>query len=151
MIVSFLVPTVSATIEVREGRSNPTVGERYSLTCRVSSSIDSSRMTITYQWRHNGELLSESSPTLAFHPLEVSHTGDYTCQVTLTSSLLQEAIIATSNTHTLEVLSESMHCFTRQQGDYCQFRISVHGIYIAYATPCKFNLHSVKAFQPITG
>ncbi|ORU94540.1 MAG: hypothetical protein A6F71_09345 [Cycloclasticus sp. symbiont of Poecilosclerida sp. M] len=114
-----IVPTITANIEVKEGNSCSTVGERYSLICRITSPTDLSQSAISYQWQHNGEILpSEVSQTLAFQPLQKSHTGDYSCQVTLTSPLFQEAVTVTSNTHTLEleVMSESIQCITREQG-----------------------------------
>lgn len=44
----------------------------------------------------------------------MSHAGEYSCQITLNSSLLQHAISATSNTYTLNLQSEHMHCLNLQ-------------------------------------
>ena len=115
------MPIITASIEVKEGISCSTVGERYSLVCCIASSTDHDLSTseISYEWKQNDEILpSESSQILAFQPLKKSDAGDYSCQVTISSSLFQEAITVISNTHTLEleVLSESIHCISREQG-----------------------------------
>lgn len=83
----------------------PTLDEGYSLYCRVSGA-DMLQATIAYQWMHNGVFLNESSSTLSFPSLNMSHVGRYSCQISVTSSLLQETITTTSGSHSLNLQSE---------------------------------------------
>lgn len=109
-IIFISAPPVTAIIEIEESVDTPTVGERYSLTCRVSGIADLSQSTIIYQWRHNEDVLSETSSTLVFPALEASHAGDYSCQVTLTSIPDEDDLSITSKTYTLAIQEEYSHC-----------------------------------------
>ena len=52
------------------------VGERYHLICNVTGADVN-----LFQWRKNGEVLSETGPSLILPSLRLSDTGHYTCQV----------------------------------------------------------------------
>ena len=83
-----------------------TLGERYSLSCCVSTSgAEMLQPTITYQWLHNGVVLNETLSTLCFPCLNTSDAGQYSCEITLSSALLEQPITAASNTHTLTLES----------------------------------------------
>ena len=71
------------------------VGSLYSLTCTVTGAerlADAGAM-VTYQWIKNGAVVSDQTmATLSFSPLTFSDAGSYTCQATITSSLLSDPI-----------------------------------------------------------
>ena len=80
------------------------------LTCDVSGA-DNLNPTITYQWtRDDGStqtLVGTNSNTLTLSPLRLSNTGDYTCSVTVSSTLLNNDIMmSASNPQKLMVQSE---------------------------------------------
>ena len=77
------------------------------LTCDVSGA-DRLNPTITYQWTRNGETVPDSnSRTIDLSPLQLSHAGNYTCRATISSSLLDNDITATSdNNQNLTIQSE---------------------------------------------
>ena len=77
------------------------------LTCDVSGADNLSPM-ITYQWTRNEETVPDvSSNTLDLSPLMLSDAGDYTCNVTVRSTLLTSDIQASaSNMQTVTVKSE---------------------------------------------
>ena len=65
----------------------------YSLTCAVTGAERLTDAMVTYTWSKNGTLLSgQTMATLSFSPLTFSDAGSYTCQVTVTSSLLSGPI-----------------------------------------------------------
>ena len=117
------VPTITAIIEesgreISSGECSTNLGESFSLTCHVNSTTDLSRSIITYQWLHDQVKLDESSPsssspTLLFQSLKVTDAGEYRCEVTVTSPLLDDLIVARSNAFTLKVQSHSLHCFVQ--------------------------------------
>ena len=69
------------------------------LTCDVSGT-DNLNPTITYQWtRNNGSTQTQvgtNSNTLILSPPRLSNAGDYTCSVTVSSTLLNNDIITSS-------------------------------------------------------
>ena len=71
------------------------------LTCDVSGA-NNLNPTITYQWtRNDGSTqtpFGTNSNTLILSPLRLSNAGDYTCSVTVSSTLLNNDIITSSGT-----------------------------------------------------
>ena len=62
------------------------------LTCDVFGA-DNLNPTITYKWTRNGEIVPESnSRTVNLSPLTLSSAGKYTCNVTVSSTLLNSDI-----------------------------------------------------------
>jgi hypothetical protein len=78
------------------------VGSMHSLTCTVTGA-ERLNATLIYQWYRNSETLSdETMETLSFQSLVISDAGSYTCQATVTSSLLS-GTITTSSTNSIDV------------------------------------------------
>ena len=80
------------------------------LTCDVSGA-DNLNPTITYQWtRNDGSTqtpVGTSSNTLSLSPLRLSNAGDYTCNATVSSTLLNDDIPASAdNTQRVTIQSE---------------------------------------------
>ena len=80
------------------------------LTCGVNGGEDL-YPTIAYQWtRNDGSTQTQvgtNSNTLSFSPLRLSHAGDYTCRVTLGSTLLNNDItVSAGNAQRLMIQSE---------------------------------------------
>ena len=77
----------------------------YTLTCVVSGA-DNINPTITYQWTRNGETVQDSSSrTLSLAPLTLSSAGEYTCNATVNSNLLNSDIQA-FDTQRVDIQSE---------------------------------------------
>ena len=58
---------------------------------------------VTYQWLKNGAVvLDQTMATLSFSPLTFSDAGSYTCQATVTPSLLSDPI-TTSISNSVDV------------------------------------------------
>ena len=77
----------------------------YSLTCTVTGAegLTDAGAMVTYQWLKNGAVISDQTmATLSFSPLSFSDAGSYTCQVTVTSSLLSDPI-TTNSTNSIDV------------------------------------------------
>ena len=67
----------------------------YSLTCTVTGAerLTGHGAMVTYQWLKNDVVVSgQTMATLSFSPLTFSDAGGYTCQATVTSSLLSAPI-----------------------------------------------------------
>lgn len=95
-------PTIIVTVS---GGATPTVGQSYTLTCNISGAgID-----VTYQWRKDdADITDEMQLTLSYSSLRLSNAGQYTCEVTITSSILVGGTISsTSNTLDVSLSSES--------------------------------------------
>jgi hypothetical protein len=74
------------------------VGSMYSLTCTVTGAERLTDAMVTYQWLKNGAVVSDQTmATLSFSPLTFSDAGSYTCQATVTSSLLGDPITTASS------------------------------------------------------
>jgi hypothetical protein len=79
------------------------VGSMYSLICTVTGAERLTGAMMTYQWLKNGAVISgQTMATLSFSPLTFSDAGSYTCQATVTSSLLS-APITTDPSNSLSV------------------------------------------------
>ena len=75
----------------------------YSLTCTVTGAERLTDAMVTYQWLKNGAVISDQTMTaLSFSPLAISDAGSYTCQATVTSSLLSDPI-TTNITNNIDV------------------------------------------------
>ena len=75
----------------------------YSLTCTVTGAEGLTGAMVTYQWLKNGAVVSgQTMATLSFSPLTFSDAGSYTCQATITSSLLSGPI-TTNSTSSIDV------------------------------------------------
>ena len=73
------------------------VGSMYSLTCTVTGAERLTGAMMTYQWFKSGDiLLNETMATLSFQSLVISDAGGYTCQATVTSSVLGAPISSNS-------------------------------------------------------
>ena len=74
----------------------------YSLICSDTRTERLTDATVTYQWFKNGAVVSgQMMATLAFSPLAISDAGNYTCQATVTFSLLTDPIITASSNSVL--------------------------------------------------
>ena len=88
-------PTI--TVSVTSSVATPIVGSMYSLTCAVTGAERLTDAMVTYTWSKNSTLLSgQTMATLSFSSLTFSDAGSYTCQATVTSSLLSGPISHTS-------------------------------------------------------
>ena len=80
--------------------ATPTVGQKHSLICHVSEA-ENLDPVITYRWtKHNDTqtyyVVGTNSNILSFSSLRLSDAGSYTCEVTVNSRLLHDAINETS-------------------------------------------------------
>ena len=99
-IVTFSSPDPTITVSVASSVSTPMVGSIYSLTCTVTGSgrLTDAGAMVTYQWLENGVVVSgQTMATLSFSPLTFSDAGSYTCEATVTSSLLSAPITTPSS------------------------------------------------------
>ena len=106
----FSSPDPSITVSIASSVSTPMVGSMYSLNCTVTGAerlIDAGAM-VTYRWLKNGAVISgQTMATLSFSSLTFSDAGSYTCQATVTSSLLSVPITTPMSN------SESVHLTCR--------------------------------------
>ena len=94
------VPTI--TISIISSAATPVVGSIYSLICSDTRTGSFTDATVTYQWFKNGAVVSgQMMATLSFSPLAISDAGNYTCQATVTFSLLTDPIITASSNSVL--------------------------------------------------
>ena len=81
----------------------------YSLICTVTGAerLTGAGAMVTYQWLKDGVEVSGQTmimDTLSFSPLISSDAGSYTCQATVTSSLLSDPITtASSNPESIQL------------------------------------------------
>ena len=84
----------------------------YSLTCTVTGAerLTDAGAMVAYQWLKNGAVISgQTMATLSFSPLTSSDAGSYTCQATVTSSLLSDPITtASSNSESVRLTCTSL-------------------------------------------
>ena len=94
-----LFPPVS--VRIFDGGTIPAAGQKYSLNCNVSGTenLDPTR-SITYRWVKINDtqthIVGTNSSILSFSFLRLSDAGNYTCEVTVNSHLLRNAINKTS-------------------------------------------------------
>ena len=91
------------TVEVVLPSDPPAAGQSYSLMCTVTGA-DSLNPTINYmyQWfktTPSRTQVGTNSPTLTFDPLFLSDTGQYNCEVTVSSSFLSQDVLITSSNY----------------------------------------------------
>ena len=105
-VAHFLPSSPEPVITAMVNGGTPTVGESYSLTCTVTGA-DRLNPTITYQWFKDNTVVSgETQSTLSFSSLSLSDSGQYRCDFTVGSTLLNQSIIAMSNTQDLTLQSK---------------------------------------------
>ena len=111
-LLSSLCVDPPITVMVTPNLNEPLmVGQKgYTLTCDVSGA-DNLNPIITYLWtRDDGNtqiLVGTSSNTLTLSPLRLSNAGDYTCSVTVSSTLLNNDIMMSAdNSQRVMVQSE---------------------------------------------
>ena len=86
--------------------ATPTIGESYSLTC-TATGADQLNPTIIYQWFKDNTVVSdETQSTLSFSSLSLSNTGQYRCDVTVSSTLLHRKIFNSSYPYQLVIPSK---------------------------------------------
>ena len=87
-IFHILNPSVSAALNVVLTGSGGTLtkGQNHTLTCEASGS---GSMTYTYMWLRNGSVVSgQTSSTYSFSPLKLTDSGRYSCQVRVSSTIM---------------------------------------------------------------
>ena len=101
--------TVRIAPSVHVHVATPMVGSVYSLTGTVTGTerLTVTDAMVTYQWFKNGELVSVDTPS--FQTLNISDAGSYTCQATVTSSLLS-APISCNSTNTVRIAPITLLC-----------------------------------------
>ena len=86
-------------------RGNPTVGERFTLTC-TATLVEGVTGPLSYQWVGPGVdesgVTGEVTQTLTFSALQVSYGGEYTC----TATLMEDSTSAMMHTYTVIVASK---------------------------------------------
>lgn len=80
---------------------SPNLGQKYNLICRIEGA-ENIELSISYQWtKNNGSRdlvqLPEMPFNLSFSGLKLSDAGQYTCQVTASSSHLNANIVIHSS------------------------------------------------------
>ena len=100
-----LIQTLS--VSVVSSVATPMVGSVYSLTCTVTlpERLTDAGAMVTYQWLKNGAVVSgKMMATLSFSSLTFSDAGSYTCQASVTSSLLSDPFTnASSNSESVRL------------------------------------------------
>ena len=111
MLCSVISPDPAITVSVTSSVTTPMVGSMYSLTCTVTGAEGLTDAMVTYQWLKNGTVVSgQTMATLSFSPLAFSDAGSYTCQATVTASLLISDPITTapSNSENIRLTCRSL-------------------------------------------
>ena len=89
-----VAPSITVKVTANLNMSLMVEQTGYTLTCDVSGA-DSLNPTITYQWtKYDGTTQTQvgTNSTLILSPLGLSDVGDYTCNVTVKSTLLNSNI-----------------------------------------------------------
>ena len=99
--LDYFVVAPSITVKVTANFNTPLmVGQTgYTLTCDISGA-ERLNPTITYQWtKYDGTTQTPvgTNSTLILSPLRFSDIGDYTCDVTIDSTLLNSNIFASAD------------------------------------------------------
>ena len=93
-------PDPATTVSIASSVATPMVGSMYSLTCTVTGAerLTDAGAMVTYQWFKNGKKVSgQTMATLSSSSLSFSDAGNYTCEATVTSSLLSAPQITISS------------------------------------------------------
>ena len=110
LLIPSAAPVVSTSIMSPTGPF--TVGQSYTLTCTANVAGAGIMSTTTITWIHpNGSVTSGtgSSLDLTLNPLQVSDAGQYTCNVSVSSPFLTEAL-SSVGTFTINVQGEPLKC-----------------------------------------
>ena len=99
------VPNIE--VKINSSRGNLLLGGDYNLTCTVVGA-DKLNPMISYEWIHtqNDELDDNKNSILSFSPFKLSHAGDYSCVVNITSNYIRDIITMTSDIKPLLVQSK---------------------------------------------
>ena len=106
------------------------VGSMYSLTCFVTGAekLTDHGAMVTYQWFKNGAVVpGQTMVTLSSSSLTFSDAGTFTCQATVTSSLLRAPI----TTNMANPVSIRLTC-----GLYCHAHAVCQILHIFYNSNC---------------
>ena len=96
-MMSSLAPIISVNVTAKLNTPLVVGQTGTTLSCDVSGA-DNLRPMITYQWSKDHEpLQGGESRVLTLSPLRLSHAGNYTCNATVSSTLLDENISASSH------------------------------------------------------
>ena len=81
------------TVEVTSSDASPTEGDQYTLTCTASGHESIPGATVTYQWsRDSGSVRGQTVDNrLIFNPVDRNDNGTYTCRVTVSNDIVEEA------------------------------------------------------------
>ena len=106
MLSTCMHVSVTVAVSLLPSMASPFVGSQYTLTCTVTGA-DLLNAAISYRWFTDNTVVSgETQSTLSFSPLSLSDAGRYRCDVTVSSTLLSQSIIAMSNTQNLTLQSK---------------------------------------------
>ena len=82
-----LTPAPPISVQITGSVATPTAGQSYTLTCSVTGAS-----VTTYQWRKDGSVIQgETTETLSFFPLRLSHAGQYTCGLNVEENMFSNA------------------------------------------------------------
>ena len=103
-----------AAVQISNDGAYPIEGQNYTLTCCVSGTENVSFIVKSYQWTKNNGTLTEmqtvsNSAIQSFSPLVESDVGQYTCQITINSSLLTDGTVRIINTHDVGLPKSKLH------------------------------------------
>ena len=110
-VAHFLLSSPEPVITAMVSGGTSAVGESYSLVCTVTGA-DQLNPTITYRWFKDNTVVSgETQSTLSFS-LSLYDSGQYRCDITVSSTLLNQSIIAVSNTQDLTLQCKYKYSLT---------------------------------------
>ena len=109
-LIIYITSPYPDSVSVLSSVATPMVGSMYSLTCIITLVERFIDAMVTYQWFKNSTVVSgQPMATLSFSPLTFSDAGSYTCQATITSSLLSDPITtASSNSESVRLTCRLM-------------------------------------------
>ena len=126
-------PALPISVVVTANLNTPLmVGQTDNILTCVVSGADNLNPTIAYQWTRDGVTVqSGSSNTFNFSPFRLSLAGVYTCSVTVTSNLLNDAIqVPASNTQTVTI-----------EGEFNNVISSIIVVILSYVLSQQFRIH----------
>lgn len=99
ILACFLIhidPNISAIVD--EGEHVPMLGARYSFNCIIAGVDRLIDAFITYQWLKDGnQMLNQTTNFISYDYLSYLNVGLYTCQATISSSIISEPISVISD------------------------------------------------------